>query len=320
MKQMRLVQALGNIDDVYIAESGEKYSVKAIGKKWLELLVAAILLLALAATAVAARVWDEHLVEFFGVSSAQQESLGDLSGYPGVSDSENGVEIQVLQTLADVNGMYVLFKITLPDDLELDENVFPGICSLRASNMRDGDDISIFSSKVELLNITGSSMTFLLHYRSSFALTAEQVKLTVMDICKYDETGENTPETIIAGVWTMEWKLEECGELTRLEINRASEVDEKPIEITQIGLSPFSVCVYVAGSEIISQAEVMVEFCDGRTLYFDKNTDGASFMFYLENEDDSTGTNLLFCSFDTVAATKEIRGIYVGEQFFAVGD
>lgn len=320
MNEMGLIRALGDIDERYIIDARcahaftEKKDSRFKSKKWLSVCMAAALMLALAASAFAiGRQWHIKLAEYFKASVSQQETLGSFADYPNACIQENGVSMQIVQTLADTRGIYVLFEITLPENVPVDENIGWGLCSLNVSGAPEDSLVSVGITKTSVLDVTGNKMTVLLHHRMSSAPTAGTAELAIVDICRYDESG--AAETVVPGEWKLEWEIAGSGESEVIRTDRDISINDEKVKIEQIEISPFSICVCAAGKDIISDAEVTVEFVDGSSYTYDKHSDGARFVYYLRENDEGGGVNLLFCRFENVVEAEKISGIYLGTAY-----
>lgn len=88
------------------------------------LLIASIVILCLVVCGIAMGLHlHEKLASFFHVSPEETSLVMPLTEEPEAFFRKNGVTVQVLQTISDTVGCYVLYEITVPEAITLPENI-----------------------------------------------------------------------------------------------------------------------------------------------------------------------------------------------------
>lgn len=172
--------------------------------------VAAVLAIAVlfSGTALAISLgWHIKLMEYLSPSEEQMQTLDGAVNMPESTVTQNGVTITVKQTLADAFGIYVLYEITVPDDVELDNDVRWSLEVLNVPTVKMDEYIVAGSGGSEILEQTGNKRTVLFHLDTTAGFENGDIKLTLRDLTRYT-TNETTGSIEITPVVKGEWDLE----------------------------------------------------------------------------------------------------------------
>ena len=172
-------------------------------------IVAAVLAVAvlLSGTALAISLgWHIKLIEYLNPSEEQMQTLDGAVSMPEATITQNGVTITVKQTLADAFGIYVLYEMTVPENVELDDNVRWNLEILDAPTIKTDEYITTSSGGAEILEQAGNKRTVLYHLNTTAELESGNIKLTLTDLTHYsknDKTNSMEITPIVEGKWDL---------------------------------------------------------------------------------------------------------------------
>ena len=251
-------------------------------------LVAVLVLMASTALAVGLG-WHERFMEYFGIGDTQTGLLDGAVGSPGLSVTDNGVTVNVLQTLADSQGVYVVFEATVPNNVELADETGFSVAFLEAETVRQVGYASSVSG-CEILDISGNKIIAIADFFPSERIRDGTLKLTVQDVgYTTHEEGSTTFKTLISGDWSLEWDFTYKDTSKKISPNQAVDADGEAV-VTEISISPVSVCVIVEGSMraklegLLDNAEVMVTLKDSSTIMYSFRDENALYSSHYVND------------------------------------
>ena len=302
-----------------IQDSGTgKLVVKRSGKR-LYLTAALITTVILTMTTVLAIGfrWDEKLIEYLNPSEEQMAALDSAADTPEATISKNGVTITVKQTLADSFGIYVLYEMTVPSNIELNDNVEWMFSQLDVPTVTMEEHVSIGTISSEILDQDDNKRTVLVHLQETTMFESGILALHFQNLGYYNFTQEDTaPEFIplVEGEWHIEWEFN-CVDISNtVEVNTPLSINGSENTITRVVISPLSVCVFVEGDDILmSGIRPAVNFNDGSQIAYDVYSDGKSFGYFLVDEAALTYANQLYYRFDRIIDLEDVVSITVGD-------
>jgi len=291
-----------------IENEGGKAINKGI-KKRLALAAALAAALVLVSTTVLAvsTGWHIKLMEYFSIGSDQIALLEGAVDTPGISVTDSGVTIEVLQTLVDSQSVYVIYEVTLHEYADLaDSTVARGY--LYACTEQD-DGYLYMSQGSEMLEISGNRIIAIADFTPSAPIMDGTLRLVVDDIEYFAEAGNSGDGlgvgqydtlihgewvALINGKWELEWDFTYTDISKKIMPNQAVGTDGDAI-ITEISISPVSICITGEGAKGCSLEglldygqldpdKIMVSFIDGSMFMFSARETHSSFNRYPANE------------------------------------
>lgn len=282
--------------------------------------IAAVLAIAvlLSGTALAISLgWHTKLMEYFIPSEKQMQTLDGAVNMPEATVTQNGVTITVKQTLADAFGIYVLYEITVPDDVKLDNNVRWSFEVINVPTVKTDEYITVGSGGSEILEQTGNKRTVLYHLDTTAGFENGEIKLTLRDLTRYttnDKTGFTESTPVVEGEWDLEWKSTIMDTSKIIDLNKTLSINGSDNIITKIVISPISFCAFVKGDDILGSARPVINFMDGNQLTYDDLGHGnKSFSYYLIDEASMTYSNKLYYRFEKIIDLNDVASIQIGD-------
>lgn len=233
-------------------------------RSWRKIPLAAVIALVFLVTTVAAGSFGLHekLADFFDAGEEQTALLEEGVSQPKavmLPGAIDGVNIEILQVVADRAGIYALYEATIPKRVDLPEEVVWEECFLQPTTR--GNTGWGYGS--DILEIDGNRITGVAY---SHALDAPIVPGKVT--ASFQNLGyweDNAFVTILEGAWHLFWNQAEMVESTVLTPDQEVLVGDKKTTVTYIGLSPISVTVEITGTGI-KDLPVSLTFWDGTVL------------------------------------------------------
>ena len=230
--------------------------------------VVAVITILTAATALAATLnWHEQLIGFLNPTETQMYELSDALDTPAAIVSYNGVTIEVLQTLTDGQGIYVLYELTVPEWIELNDYItfewWWMDIETRNPSARLMDET--------ILKQSGNRRTAIMHSSAAGGIVENStVRLEFRDLAehtgRYDAFAFRL-NTLVEGEWILEWELDFVNTASALEVNRPVNVNGlNNHTITTIYISPMSATIIIEGCDVGIVFEPIIRFKNGDEL------------------------------------------------------
>ena len=180
-----------------------------------------------------------------GVTEENFYEIENAVDAPVCSDEDNGVTVNVLQTLADSRTIYAVFEVVAPEGTELKQSYEFEKYHFYPSDWWDNPEkYSSFSMDVSVVEADGNRMKCI--------ATAEGFASELPD-CEWMLELENIGNFkgaepnhkwygYIDGKWTLKWNYssEKNPDMLELSVNIPMECEERNITVTDITLSPLS--------------------------------------------------------------------------------
>lgn len=287
--------------------------------------VAAVLAIAILFSGTALAIglgWHVKLVEYFSPSEEQIQTLGGAANMPEATVTHNGITITVKQTLADAFGIYVLYEMTVPDEIEMDDDIRWGLEILRAPIVQTDEYITTGSGGSEILEQTGNKRTVLHHLDTTAGFKNGEMKLILRDLTRYtsnDTTGSLETAPIMEGEWVLNWEFTFVDTSKTIELNRPLSINGSDNTITRISISPMSFCMFVKGDDILGSARPIINFKDGsQIIYDDLGYRNRSFSYYLIDQANMIYNNQLYYRFETIIDLNDVVSIQIGDEVIPI--
>lgn len=288
----------------------------------LSMALAAVLILSVLLSGVAIAVglgWHEQLLNYLQPSKQQISVLESGVNIPEATVTQGGITVTVKQTLADSFGIYVLYEMTVPDNVELNDNVWWESTLLNVPIEKNGEYVAIASTKSTVLEQSGSKRTVLIHQQTSAPLKSGKIELILQNLISFENTGEVKPfSTLIDGDWTLNWDFSYVDTSKAFEVSLPINIGESRSTIEKAVISPISICIYVSGDSILGAACPVVNFKDGSSIVYDVKSLDSDFSYYLSDEENGVYMNQLYYRFKNIIDLNEVSSIRLGDQLIPV--
>ncbi|GBF72972.1 hypothetical protein PA598K_01253 [Paenibacillus sp. 598K] len=278
--------------------------------------VTAALLLFTTAAFASTLNWNELLIQHFKPSEDQINKMNDTVSKPEATVTNNGVTITVKQTIADSQNFYVLYEMTVPESIELNDDIVWGWSSLHLNPAPTNRDVSRSGT---ILKQDKHSRTVLLHWTLEVQDGAGTATLQFNDLTLHQKIFDKKGEyldlkkiPLIEGEWQLTWdyKLDDTQSI-KLEPNKSVSLKGSKNKIKKIVVSPLSVFVLIEGTDILTRVEPIVKFKDGSQLSFNYKSPGKSFSYTNVTHNDDQG-NHLYYELGKIINPEDVESISIG--------
>ena len=281
-------------------------------RKILNSVLVAVLILTLASlTVIAATLgWHHKLIDYFNNPTKQEmEQLAMSTSYPLVSANNEKITVNVIQTLADNHGIYVLYEIEgigkLEDNEVLswekeklkiqyssnDKKVGQGGYAYSKMIGNENDKCTMLYIRTGIGTIKNQKLIFeLQNLHKKVISNGSVVKDYEVATCNFD----------------LSWDFEFVNSTTTWEINQ--KINNGLHEVKEIDISPISMWIRIAGEEINDLGEIKVELKNGNTLII---TDSDYNVQYTPLYN---GINTISTEFSTIVMVDEIKQIRIKNE------
>ena len=319
-------------------------------RKFISSALVAVIILSIASLTVLAATfgWHHKLIEFFNNPSAEQmELMEGAFDAPMVSGTDNGYTVNVLNTLADKHGIYVLYELVCPPNKEINSlNAETYLCDvlrgLTISDEQKTEDVygaGISSQKI--ISVKDNVITLMYYNGVSGEITPNQtITLTVT----HNKYVDDTDNTFVEGNKPMlqfndsvrnvkkavkgDFDIVVSWDFQYENIGKSFEVDKK-LDINGINdnilksvdISPVSIWITIEGDYVLGILEPIVRFTDGTEIRYSnrENPENTYAMFSnYQTGDNSKGISTLGHVFDEITDIKTIESITIGDQIIYV--
>jgi len=285
-------------------------------------LVAAFITLLSATVLAAVFRWDERLLNFLYPTEKQMQELETALNTPLATVSQNGVTIEIKQTLADSHGIYILYEMTTPewftlnDDIQFGDNFFHvGVSGAHATS----------GSSEKILEQSDNKRTALIYYSTSGIIENQKLTLELSDLGYYsDYTFEFN--TLLEGNWVLEWDLYYVDTNTKtIEVNKKVDINGTNNNvITKVYISPMSVLINIEGDDVWTAFQPVINFKNGDEVKIKAVNDfNTSYSYHTlidkstYNDDGTINTSygeyVISQRFDRITDILEIESIIIGD-------
>ena len=312
-------------------------------------LVAALILSIASLTVIAATLgWHHKLIEYFNNPTAEQmELMNGAFDAPMVSGTDNGYTVNVLNTLADKHGIYVLYELVCPPNKEINSlnaetylrDVLRGLTISDEQKTEDVYGAGISSQKI--ISVKDNVITLMYYNGVTGEITPNQTITLTVTHNKYVDDTDNTfiegnkptlqfnnsvrsVRKAIKGdfdiVVSWNFKYDNIGKSfnldRKLNLNGVNDNVLKTVDV-----SPISIWITVEGDYVLGMLAPIVKFTDGTEFQYTgrDNLENTMSMFSnYQTGDNSKGVSSLGYVFDEITDIKTIESITIGDQIIYV--
>ena len=270
----------------------------------------------------------EAFMEHFGITEESAPLIQDAGVLSDCAVSRHGLTITVKQTVADANGVYVLYEIETPEQVSLyDEHYlqWQNGPSLEISVQGHSVNHAGGGGRLEVLD-EHHALSMVYAYDVNQALQPGKLTLSLGNLGYYEDTpGDPDHPTfvpVVEGSWNLSWMFRsiEAGRSISLSEPILWQGMSYPYE--RISLTPLSLSVFgkygtgpVENSPFgFDYPPVSLIYQDGTVLPLEKDglkTYSAGASFNGENYDLH-----IFTQFDKILDPDQVAGVQVGNQTF----
>jgi hypothetical protein len=263
--------------------------------------------------------WHEQLMEYLKPNKEQIENLEVAVDMPEATVTHNGVTVTVKQTLADAFGIYVLYEMTVPETIKLDDNVQWIFSNLSVPVGETDEYVFVGTTGTTVLEQNGNKRTALIHKQVSAPLENGKIELLFRDLSYFDITqGAGPFLPLVEGEWKLGWDFTYVDTSRTVGLDLPISINGSKNTITQVIISPMSVCVYLTGDDIAGIVQPTVIFKDGNEISYDVKNRNASFPYYLSDADNEIYMNQLYYRFEKIVDPSDVAGIQIGDMVIPI--
>lgn len=263
--------------------------------------------------------WHEKLIEYFNIREDQIGILENAVDTPEATISKNGITITVKQTLTDSMGIYALYEMSVPEDIELSDDVIWKFDCFNATTEQIGADYSTSVSGTTILEQSAHHRTALIYFLPSEPIKNGSMQLRFRDLIhrkttKVEEELDINEEVIplVEGEWNLSWDFTYKDTSKHVTPNQLVSINGKESTITKVSVSPMSISLLAQGENIL-EAIVTVNFKDGSNIIYNAENNNSSFGSVLINEDEMTYEYQLYYRFNQIINPDNVESITLGE-------
>ncbi|MBO5008982.1 MAG: hypothetical protein J6D26_09115 [Clostridia bacterium] len=275
-------------------------------------LVTALILSIASLTVIAATSgWHHKLMEYFNNPSAEQMKLmNGAFDAPMISKADKDITVNVIQTLADNHGIYVLYEVEMNENIQLNESLSWEKQKLKIQ-YRNGDKkignggyayskvISKEDNKYTMIYIR-TGIGEIVNQKLIFELEG----LKKINLIPDEKTSES--HKISDCKFTFEWDFEYVNSGITQEVNK--KINSGKSEISNIDISPISLWITITGEQIDNINDIKIQFNSGHEILI-TNKDYA--IQYTPLRD---GINTISFEFNEIININDVKSIIVDDQ------
>lgn len=215
-------------------------------RKWLVPLAAVLALGTMTAAAAGIFKWHEAAKNRFGVN----DELEDKLTMDGIARSENtvvnedGMELQLLQSVRTDDSMYYLCQVTLPDGMEIDEDTVFESFDYEA-------DVEIGGLTVDFVNDSQNEgqhlLELVLYLADGIDYAGQEVTVHLYNLVQTEKT--EVTGVLLEGEWEIPVTLSEDVDTVSYEVNRQMAFDGHILQVRKVEAGPFWLKLYMDQQE-----------------------------------------------------------------------
>ena len=278
-------------------------------RKFISSALVAVLILSIASlTVIAATLgWHHKLIDYFNNPTKQEmEQLAMSTSYPLVSANNEKITVNVIQTLADNHGIYVLYEIEGIGKLEDNE-----VLSWEKEKLKiqySSNDKKVGQGGYAYSKMIGNEndKCTMLYIRTGIGTIKNQKLIfELQDLHKREIFDDIVVKDhkVASCNFELSWDFEFVNSTTTWETNH--KINNGLNEVKIIDISPISMWIQIAGEQINDLGEIKVEFKNGNTIII---TDADYNVQYTPLYN---GMNTISTEFNTIVMVDEIKQITI---------
>ena len=119
---------------------------------------------------------------------------------------------------------------------------------------------------------------------------------------------------VLEGEWELEWDFTSYQQSKVIAVNQPIRINGRDKLITEVVISPISVCVYLQGDDKSTDTSINVNFDDGSCITYDPKNPNAFFLVYLMNEDEMIYEHMLYYRFESLIDVGTVESISINNM------
>lgn len=311
--------------------SVEKIRIKKhMSKKARVLLVAAAIIVIGSATVSAASLfkWNQQVAKTFEANEELQNDLilKGVTEQKTASVTDNGLTINLIQTLQDKDYIYIALEVTAPKYIKLgDTNLFEeNIISFDGTGVYEATSStsSGFVAQKEGEILTNTRMyVYWIHKAPGIDLNGKNITLSLKNL--QADARKLDMYTILEGNWDLSWIMNYNDSTKYYELNRNYNLSGYDVFVDRVEVSPLSMTIYYKYADIKNMEKAEgVNFDQLDTLkpiqlFGLKNKNGTTIQMWGngggEGLDKKTGEYFYTTLFEKVVNVDDLEGILLGK-------
>ena len=287
------------------------------------ILVAAVIFTITSLSVLAATFnWHEKLIEYFNPTAQQMEELQGNVAMPQATATDNGVTVNVLNTIVDSHDIYTLYEVLLPESITITKEIAESdlqwdfdFLDYKAEETKDVCGMSGTSRK--LLDFSEHKMTFLMYDSTEQkTLNNQDITLNLENLVYYTHTENDIIKTTLINCdLSLSWKLNYENKTRTYNVNQKTVIyPGKDNRLSKVEVSPVSVWIQIEGDDTMMAAKPIIKFKDGTQIQFDARNDfnvSSDFANFIDGREGGIIT-FGYC-FDKIHNMSDYESITVGD-------
>mgnify|MGYP002563881564 CR=1 FL=1 len=314
------------LEKILKGETDMKYA-----KKRMSAALVIVLILALSTLTVLASTlgWHEKLIEYFRPTEEQMEYMEDNVSFPQATATDNGVTVNVLQTVMDKHEIYVLCELIAPENTVLTEDIDLKHWHLTLLSQDNPDTYNMSTGSYKVLERKDNRMTMLIQESADTSLMKDQtLALHLTDLSRIIENGDPSSEdytaaeeTVVSFQLNLSWTANYT-DLTKVyDVNQPVVINgQTGYTLNQIEISPISVWIFIEGPGSSSMSAVpVIKMNDGSVISVRSEDENAYYTFaaYIDPDKQGGKTSIHYI-FDHITDIEDIESITVGDRVIKI--
>jgi hypothetical protein len=248
-------------------------------RKLFVLLIAATLFLGVTGYASERNNWDEVILDYMGISKADQVKLKDSEVDIGASSTNHGVTMTAVTSIGDKNASYIRidtdYKLPVNFDSETDSITTKGFsCEITDKRNKFSSDNGCTFSYFD----HNGYLSFMLYISDCKGINHKKVKLTLSDIYLYRYLGgDKTMDDgtmLVSGNWILTWQYHYPSNMDTYHPLKLVKSNGFNCILTKLEVSPITIRAEAIKSPFVGKTEKSmitiskITMKDGTVIHF----------------------------------------------------
>lgn len=281
--------------------------------KFLRTVLVAAVLIAISSLTVFASVyfeWNVKLTEYLKPSKIQMEQMQNMTAFPQVTTADSGITVDILQTLADSHGIYVLYEVSGFGNIGENETLSWKNAHLKISYDKNRTVGMGGYAYNKILDCDNNKCTMLYIRTGKNEVTNQKLAFDLSGLQKSvtDSNGRNyypVSDCEFNLQWDFQYKNTGKTLICDKKINNGKNT------LTQIDVSPISMWITINGDEIKDLNNIKITLKDGGIINPDYNLSFTPLY---------NGVNIISFEFNKVVSADDIKSVQIGTDYILLGD
>jgi len=262
--------------------------------------------------------WNELFIQYFKPSEHQIKQMNNIVNTPEATMTKNGVTITIKQTITDSQNVYVLYEMTVPESIELNDDIdwLDEYFSLDPNATK-----SLSGGRSTILKQDKHTRTALFYINQTVLNGHNTATLQFDSLTQYRKIYNKKGEYIdlkriplVEGEWNLTWDFTmDDSQSIKLEPQTSLHLNEKSKnKVAKIEISPLSIYILVEGSDVLLSLAPNIHFKNGSQMTFNYLSPGQSFSYVNIPSSTEAQGNHLFYQFDRIISPEDVESISIG--------